>query len=71
MRGGVLHNSRRQLRRGLAKRLFRLVASANFPTVVELIVESIGELLNCYNLEFLKPCFKIIHYKNTLNNLFN
>ena len=54
----------------------RLVASANSPTVVELIVELIGELfivelLYCNYLEFLKACFKIIHYKNTFHNVFN
>ena len=48
----------------------RLVASANSPTVVEFIVELIGELFivelfYCNYLEFLKACFKIIHYKNT------
>ena len=50
----------------------RLVTSANSPTVVELIVELTGELfivelLCCHNLEFLKTCFKKIHYKNTLD----
>ena len=47
----------------------RLLASANSTTVVELIVELIGELFivgelsYCNYLEFLKACFKIIHYK--------
>ena len=49
----------------------RLLASANSTTVVELIVELIGELfivelLYCNYLEFLKACFKIIYYKNTV-----
>ena len=55
---------------------FRLIASANSPAVVELIVELIGELfivelLYCNYLEFLKACFKIIYYKNTVDNIFN
>ena len=54
----------------------RLLASANSITVVELIVELIGELfiaelLYCNYLEFLKAYFKIIYYKNTLDIVFN
>ena len=50
----------------------RLVASANSPTIVKLIRELfIGELLNRNYLEFQKARFKIIHYENTLNNVFN
>ena len=45
----------------------RLLASANSTTVVELIVELIGELfivelLYCNYLEFLKACLKKLHY---------
>ena len=50
----------------------RLDVSANSPTIVKLIRELfIGELLNRNYLEFQKARFKIIHYENTLNNVFN
>ena len=49
-----------------------LVASANSPTVVELIGELfIVELLYCNYMEFLKACLKKLHYINTLDNVFN
>ena len=61
------HCTREKLQFEWKKRTLRLVASANSPTVVELI----RELLYCNYLEFQKARFKIIHYKNTFNNVFN
>ena len=50
-----------------SKSHLRLVASANSPTVIELMGELFSvELLYCNYLEILKACFKIIHYKTYL-----